>query len=95
LHCATLLGIFVHYLQETIFHNLNGVKIYVYTNDHNPPHFHAKHAEHEALIVIQTLEVYAGSLPSNKLKAVRKWAATCQANLLAEFIALNPGLRGG
>jgi hypothetical protein len=77
-----------------MFHNLNGVKIYVYANDHNPPHFHAKYAEHEALLVIQTLEVYAGSLPSNKLKAVRKWAATCQANLLTECIALNPGLRG-
>lgn len=77
-----------------MFHNLDGVRIYVYTNDHNPPHFHAKYAEHEALIVIQTLEVYAGSLPSNKLKAIRRWAATCQADLLAEFIALNPGLRG-
>jgi hypothetical protein len=52
------------------------------------------YAEHEALIVIQTLEVHAGSLPSNKLKAVRKWVATCQADLLTEFIALNPGLRG-
>ena len=28
--------------------------------EHNPPHFHALYAEHEALIDIQTLEVVGG-----------------------------------
>jgi hypothetical protein len=91
LRCATKTDIFAYSIQKTMFHSLAGVRIYVYTNDHNPPHFHAIYAEHEALIVIQTLEIYAGSLPANKLKAVRKRAATCQADLLFEFVALNPG----
>lgn len=42
-----------------------GITIYVYYNDHDhaPPHFHAEYAEHEALFLIETLEVYSESLP--------------------------------
>ena len=29
-----------------------GVSIYMYYNDHRPPHFHAVYAEHEALFTI-------------------------------------------
>ena len=40
-----------------------GIIIYLYYNDHVPPHFPAEYAEHEALFRIDTLEVYQGELP--------------------------------
>jgi len=40
-----------------------------------PPHFHAKYNEYEVLIVIETLEIYAGSLPKKQLNSVLEWAA--------------------
>ena len=35
-----------------MFDCFEGVKIYVYDFDHNPPHFHARYAEYEVLVVI-------------------------------------------
>lgn len=56
-------------------HLLNSIKILMYFNDHAPPHFHAKYNEHEVLIVIETLEIYAGSIPKKQLNSVLEWAA--------------------
>jgi len=36
--------------------------IAMYYRDHHPPHFHASYREHEAQIVIETLEPLAGEL---------------------------------
>ena len=41
-----------------------GVRIKMYYDDHNPPHFHAEYAGDGALITIDTLDVMAGELPS-------------------------------
>ncbi|MBI4645619.1 MAG: DUF4160 domain-containing protein [Bacteroidia bacterium] len=65
-----------------------GIKIYIYLKDHNPPHFHAIYAEHSAEITIKTLEVIAGSLPVKQLNKVREWAKDKQEILLNEFIRL-------
>jgi hypothetical protein len=35
-----------------------GIVIAMYYNDHAPPHFHAKYAEHEATFSIDTLVEY-------------------------------------
>jgi hypothetical protein len=40
-----------------------GILIYMYYNDHAPPHFHAEYGGSEALYEIETLRVYAGELP--------------------------------
>ncbi len=52
---------------------LNSIKIDVYSREHLPPHFHALHVEHEFLIVIKTLETYAGSLPIRQHQMVLDW----------------------
>lgn len=41
-----------------------GILIRMFFNDHAPPHFHARYGEFEATIVIGTLEVIHGQLPS-------------------------------
>jgi hypothetical protein len=71
-----------------MFSSFDGIRIYIYSRDHNPPHFHAYYAEYEALINIRTLDIVAGDLPGKQLKRVRKWAELVQDELLSEFIRL-------
>ncbi|HEY7065261.1 MAG TPA: DUF4160 domain-containing protein [Chloroflexota bacterium] len=52
-----------------------GIMITMYFNDHAPAHFHARYAEHEALIAIESLEVIEGGLPRRALALVLEWAA--------------------
>src|SRR5436305_11562805 len=55
-----------------------GILIYMYYNNHMPPHFHAKWAEYEAIVLICTSSirssVYTGNLPKSQLDLVLKWA---------------------
>jgi len=44
--------------------------IYIYYNNHNPPHFHAIYGEYEALIEIENLSILAGKLPTRALGLV-------------------------
>lgn len=50
-----------------------GIIIYMYYREHNPPHFHAVYAEHEALISIDSLTIISGSLPPRVLGLVVEW----------------------
>jgi hypothetical protein len=40
-----------------------GIVVSMYWNDHQPPHFHARYADSEVVIRLETLEVEAGHLP--------------------------------
>ena len=71
---------------------IDGTKIDVYSREHPPPHFHAKSAEDEELIVIETLETYVGELPKRKRKKVIEWASENQEYLMDNFKRLNPDL---
>ena len=44
-----------------------GIIIYMYPDDHNPPHFHAEYAGFKALIDIQNGYVIGGALPNRQL----------------------------
>jgi len=59
----------------------HGVEIYMYFNDHLPPHFHALHGDDEALIEWQPPKVYRGRLPRRIVKMVVKWAALHRTEL--------------
>ncbi len=62
-----------------------GIVIEMYFGDHPPPHFHALYAGEEALIVIETGEVYAGSLPARALRLVREWLELHRAEMQANW----------
>ena len=47
---------------------LDGVKIVFHANEHPPPHFHARIAEHEAVIDIDDLVITRGFLPKPKAR---------------------------
>ena len=60
-----------------------GIVIYMYYNDHMPPHFHAEYGEHEAIYEIDTLDIMRGSLPRRAHALVLEWA-TLHRNELRE-----------
>jgi hypothetical protein len=62
-----------------------GIVVEMYFADHPPPHFHARYAGDEALIVIETGEIYAGALPARALRLVRDWLSEHRAELVANW----------
>lgn len=64
---------------------VEGVKIIFYTNEHPPPHFHARIAEHHAVIDIESLQVIQGHLPYAKRRKVIAWATARKAVLTETF----------
>ena len=70
---------------------VDGVKIQIFYNDHNPPHFHAVLAEDEVLVVINSLELIRGSLPAAKLRRILDWAAEHQAALALSWVKCQDG----
>ena len=53
-----------------LFH---GIRILVYWNDHDPPHFRAQYAEHDATVDLRRGIVTAGYLPRRQLRLVLAW----------------------
>jgi hypothetical protein len=52
-----------------------GIVITMYYKDHAPSRFHARYAEHEALIAIESQEAIEGALPPQALALVTVWAS--------------------
>jgi hypothetical protein len=51
----------------------SGLIIYVYAKKHLPPHIHVFYGDDEVLVEIRTGRVFAGFIPSKKMKIVEKW----------------------
>ena len=62
-----------------------GIKITMYYDDHNPPHFHASYGDDKALIDIKNARVLEGKLPSKQLKLVLAWAVIHQEELMNDW----------
>ena len=60
-----------------------GIVIRMYWREHNPPHFHAEYADHEAQIDISSGATIGGWLPHRALHLVTEWAALHERELLA------------
>lgn len=62
-----------------------GITIYMYYNDHAPPHFHAEYAGDEVLIEINTLRIYAGNISRRAHNLVVEWAEQSRTALLDDW----------
>lgn len=58
-----------------------GIVITMYFFDHAPPHFHARYAEHDAVIGIADGALIAGQLPMTALRLVREWSSLRKSEL--------------
>lgn len=72
------------------FYLFEGIKICLYFEDHNPPHFHAFYAEYEILISIKSKEVMEGEMPKKQLKKIMSFAKSNEAELLEIWDELHP-----
>lgn len=52
---------------------VKNVSIYVYSNDHSPPHFHVKYSGMTASYRIQDCELMVGTLGHKEDKIVKYW----------------------
>lgn len=57
----------------------------MYYDDHTPPHFHARYAEHDAQIALADAEIIQGSLPRRAYALVREWVALHSDELAANW----------
>lgn len=49
-----------------------GIVIYMFYNDHNPPHFHVEYGEFKAVVNFDE-EIVKGNMPKRALKLVFEW----------------------
>jgi hypothetical protein len=70
----------------------DGITITMYFDDHHPPHFHARTAEHSAKIRIDTLRVIASSLPGRDLRRILAWAELHQKALERNWRRVRDGI---
>jgi hypothetical protein len=71
-------------------HTIGKTIITVYANDHLPPHFHILHPDFEALIAIETLAIYAGTLKGSAGKDAMSWAVQNIEAIKMEWNRVNP-----
>ena len=62
-----------------------GILIYMYRDEHNPPHFHAIYNDYEAEILINPISIRKGKLPKRAQSMVYEWAAENQMLLLEDW----------
>jgi hypothetical protein len=68
-----------------------GIVIAMYFDDHGPAHFHARHADGEAKIRIDTLEPIESTLGRRQLRFVLAWAELHQAELIENWRSARVG----
>lgn len=67
-----------------------GIIIAMFGDDHNPPHFHVRYGDNEAIITIKE-GIVKGELPRKVLKDVFKWMDLHQAELSENWQRLQDG----
>ncbi len=68
---------------------LGGVKVYVFADDENPPHFHVRSADSNAKIRIDNLQIMRGTIKTAEYARIVEWAATCQDWLVEKWNEYN------
>ncbi len=70
-------------------HTLTNCRIYIYADDHAPPHFHVVGAESNALVLIEQLEVIAGLISRTDFAEAHEWAGRNRELLLQKWSEYN------
>lgn len=58
-----------------------GISVYIYYDDHNPPHFHGVYNNQKVIIEIDSLSLIAGKFPPRALGMLIEWASIHQTEL--------------
>lgn len=68
-----------------------GIVIAMFYADHNPPHFHARYGEQQAVVEIETLALIAGELSPKARALVVEWAAIHRDELRQNWVRARDG----
>ena len=60
----------------------DGIRVYIYPGDHDPPHFHARRADFRVKVDISSVAVTKGRMPSSVERRLLDWAGEHQAELM-------------
>lgn len=69
-----------------------GIVIYMYFDDHDPPHFHAEYGEHHARFHIDSGRNIDGRLPFRAQRLVTDWAGLHRVELIENWARARSGL---
>jgi hypothetical protein len=61
-----------------------GIIIYIFYDEHNPPHFHAEYGEFEITVNIES-GITKGKFPEKELRAVLDWYDLHKEELLKDW----------
>lgn len=61
-----------------------GIIIYMFYNEHNPPHFHVEYQDFEAIIEIES-GIIKGKIPRRALKLIFEWMDLHKDELLENW----------
>ncbi len=67
-----------------------GIIITMFANDHNPPHFHIRYGDYNAIITLDK-GIVKGEIPSNALKQIFIWMNLHHDELIANWNRLQNG----
>ena len=62
-----------------------GIRITMYYEDHNPPHFHAEYNGQKVIVDILRGCVIKGGLPSKQLKLILAWCVIHQDEVMQNW----------
>ena len=68
-----------------------GISIYMYSRDHNPPHFHAIYGEFSAVVLVATGEIISGGLPRRAERLVSEWLRVHTNEIYQAWLNLQSG----
>ena len=68
-----------------------GIRVTMYYEDHNPPHFHAEYNGMRALVDIESARILKGALPSRQLKLILAWCVIHHDELMQNWELLKSG----
>lgn len=68
---------------------VDGLKLYIYSDEHAPPHFHVISSDSEAIFRISDCILMKGSL-SGKEKVIERWYTKYKNKLINEWNRLRP-----
>jgi hypothetical protein len=72
-------------------HTKGNISVWVYANDHLPPHFHVNSPDTQAIVEIATFELYAGTLPRGRSASeIMAWAEANVDQIIADWNRVNP-----
>ncbi len=69
----------------------DGIRVYIYPGDHDPPHFHARRADFRVKVDISSIAVTKGWMPSGVERRLLAWAEDHQAELMEAWGRVRAG----